>query len=225
MKAEAAATEANRGDEGELSRTLGANSNTNRDHFTISNNADYFTIRGLVKQTGQPAYNLGNMAVKELLDNALDAGELANVDPLITVHCCENNRVTITDNGLGMPAHVVESLLNFTNRTSDKAAYRSPSRGQQGQALKTLVGLPFALNGGLLIIEACGLRHEIQASSTPIGTIDPGYTVTPCDRISGTAVSIDLATCSLNIAKIVKLTQMVNPHAKLILISGDDEND
>jgi DNA topoisomerase VI subunit B len=195
-----------------------------RTHFTIGNSADYFNIPGLVKQTGQPAHNLGNMAVKELLDNALDACETANVDPVITVRRDECSRVTITDNGLGMPPHVVESLLDFTSRTSDKADYRSPSRGQQGQALKTLVGLPFALNEGQLIIEACGLRHEIQASSTPAGTIDTDYTVAKCDKVTGTSISIDLARSHLNIARIVKLTRIVNPHARFTLINEGDEN-
>ena len=42
------------------------------------------------------------MAVKELLDNALDACETASIEPVIPVSVDECNRVTIADNGLGI---------------------------------------------------------------------------------------------------------------------------
>ena len=49
-------------------------------------------------------------------------------------------------------------ILNFRTLTSDKSAYRSPTRGAQGNALKTVLGMPCAF--GIrepIIIEACGV--------------------------------------------------------------------
>jgi len=40
--------------------------------------------------------------------------------------------VTVTDNGPGIPDAVVERVLDFGNLFSDKATYRSPTRGPAG---------------------------------------------------------------------------------------------
>ena len=53
--------------------------------------------------------------------------------------------LTVADNGAGIPRATVQRILNFATRTSDKAVYRSPTRGAQGNALKTVLGIPWAL--------------------------------------------------------------------------------
>ena len=60
------------------------------------------------------------------------------------------------DNGPGIPADVVEDILDFSVRVSSREAYVSPTRGAQGNALKTIVAMPFVLDGhrGLIEIEA-----------------------------------------------------------------------
>ena len=82
--------------------------------------------------------------VKELLDNALDAAEMARVG---VPHVGVKGRVDgdflvlqVHDNGVGIPADVVKRALDFSTLTSDKALYRTPTRGQQGNALKTIFG-------------------------------------------------------------------------------------
>jgi hypothetical protein len=49
-------------------------------------------------------------------------------------------------------------------RVSSREAYVSPSRGAQGNALKTIVAIPFVRDGerGGVEIEARGMRHEIE---------------------------------------------------------------
>ena len=56
---------------------------------------------------------------------------------------------------------LLDSILDFTSRTSSRAGYVSPSRGQQGNALQTLIAVPFVLDGGVgeTVIEACGLMR------------------------------------------------------------------
>lgn len=85
---------------------------------------------------------------KELIDNALDAAETAGVAPDIAIEFTESEHgltLTISDNGPGIPADVVARIVgNFSSSTSDKAAYRAPLRGAQGNALKTVIGMPVA---------------------------------------------------------------------------------
>ena len=116
-----------------------------RQVFSVSRAADFLEARALVSQTGQPESRFGDVVVKELLDNALDASETAGVQPEITVTIetgGDIQLVTVADNGAGIPPGVVGRILDFATLTSDKALYRSPCRGAQGNALKTIIGIP-----------------------------------------------------------------------------------
>jgi DNA topoisomerase VI subunit B len=72
--------------------------------------------------------------------------------------------ITVTDNGPGIPPETVQGVLDFNVRVSSREAYVSPCRGAQGNALKTLVAMPFTLDGeqGNVEIEAHGVRHVIN---------------------------------------------------------------
>src|SRR5207237_4533243 len=101
--------------------------------------------------------------VKAVVDNALDACEQHGVAPAITV-TFTGTELSVHDNGSGIPPRVVTSILDYSSRTSDKQAYISPTRGAQGNALKTITAIPFVLNGGkpsTMEIEAQGVRHVI----------------------------------------------------------------
>jgi DNA topoisomerase VI subunit B len=81
-------------------------------------------------------------------------------------------QLTISDNGQGIPPKTVSKVLDFDVRVSDKAAYRSPTRGAQGNALKTVVGIPYALGcHEPVVIEAQDVRHEIRAWVDPAGEL------------------------------------------------------
>ena len=75
-------------------------------------------------------------------------------------------RSIVTDNGPGIPEKTVEALLDFSVRVSSREAYVSPTRGAQGNALKTVIAMPFALDGskGRIAIEAHGIVHDIEMS-------------------------------------------------------------
>jgi hypothetical protein len=53
--------------------------------------------------------------------------------------------------------------LDFSVRVSSREAYVSPTRGAQGNALKTIVAMAFAIDGGRgeTVIESRGVKHEI----------------------------------------------------------------
>jgi Histidine kinase-, DNA gyrase B-, and HSP90-like ATPase len=140
--------------------------------FETSRAAEYFNVRELQAQTGQPRERFAAVALKELADNGIEAAEAAGIAPVLSIEITGEDgllRITVEDNGPGIAPETVRRILNFQTRTSDKAAYRAPTRGAQGNALKTVLGLPCAL--GLrapVLIEAQGVQHRILA------WVDPG---------------------------------------------------
>src|SRR5262245_32040501 len=111
-----------------------------RAHLTVGRAHEYFDANELEKQTGQPRSRFAGMAIKESVDNALDVCETAGVGPEITIEAAQRGgelALTVTDNGPGLAPEIVHRILDFDTRTSDKLAYRAPTRGLQGNALKT----------------------------------------------------------------------------------------
>ena len=102
-----------------------------------------------------------------------------------------------------MPAKTIKSILDFSSRTSSREAYVSPTRGAQGNALKTIVAMPFVLSDGdrgAVEIGAQGKRHRIDFAVDQIRQQPAiGYAVEPADRKNGTEIKVhwpDLA-CSI----------------------------
>ncbi|MHB8953850.1 MAG: ATP-binding protein [Pirellulaceae bacterium] len=127
-----------------------------------SRRMDFLNRKELTAQTGHDLNEWIIAILKELLDNALDACEEAGTPPVIKVRVDEHG-VSVSDNGPGIPADVVRSVLDFNTRTSSREAYVAPDRGAQGNALKTLIAMPFVLDGevGRVTISAHEVRHEI----------------------------------------------------------------
>jgi DNA topoisomerase VI subunit B len=136
-----------------------------RETFTTSRLAEFCSIKELTLQTGHPVEQWPLVVLKELIDNALDACEEANISPVIKVAVnTVTGGITITDNGPGLPPETIRGVLDFNVRVSSREAYVSPTRGAQGNALKTLVAMAFALDGevGETVIDAKGVRHLIR---------------------------------------------------------------
>ena len=137
-----------------------------RTTFETSRLLDFFSEKELVAQTGHQVAEWPLVIVKELIDNALDACEEAGTPPEIIVVVDEAG-IEVQDNGPGMPPETVKSVLNYAVRVSSREAYISPTRGAQGNALKTLIGMPFALDpeiGRVVAIRAKGVEHSIGCS-------------------------------------------------------------
>ena len=128
----------------------------------------------------------------------------------------------VSDNGVGMNEQVINSILNFNTRTSDKAAYKAPTRGAQGNAFKTIIGIPHALGGGSVVIESKGKRHEITATATPAGTIDINREVSAIAARAGTAVYVALPKCKAYPEWYATATALFNPHAVVKFSRFDD---
>ena len=109
-----------------------------RTAFVTSRLADFAEKDALVRLIGHPPSAWPLAALKELVDNSLDACEAAGVAPEIAITVADD-RISVSDNGGGVPASRVKQILNYANKTSSNASYRSPTRGQQGNAFQTLL--------------------------------------------------------------------------------------
>src|SRR6516165_1096185 len=95
--------------------------------FATPRAAEFLELRALQAQTGQPVDAFGDVVVKELLDNALDAAETAGQAPVIEIDTHTDDGITfitVSDNGCGIKPETVASICDFTVLVSDKARYR-----------------------------------------------------------------------------------------------------
>ncbi len=140
-----------------------------RTTFKTSRLLDFCSEKELTAQIGHDVDDWPLVALKELMDNALDACEEANTAPEITVKV-DLGGITISDNGPGMPAETITGVTDYSVRVSNREAYVAPDRGAQGNALKTLLAMPFVLDGnrGRVDVASHGERREITFAVDPI---------------------------------------------------------
>ena len=191
--------------------------------FATPRAAEFLELRALQAQTGQPAEAFGHVVVKELLDNALDGAETAGRAPIIDIGTRTDDEVTfvtVSDNGAGITPAIVTDLCDFNMLVSDKARYRGPARGAQGNALKTLLGIPYALDvTEPVIIESTGIRHELQVSVDRVGDVVVTHETTASDRAVGTSVTVPLpADLDIDAQRWAYGAALVNPHATISAI-------
>lgn len=139
--------------------------------FTTSRLAEFCGEKELVAQTGQSKECWPLVVLKECVDNALDEAEEAGIAPEVRIEVSTApSEIVITDNGRGIPAETIEKMLDYTVRISSREAYVSPTRGAQGNALKCIVAMGFALDGanGTTVIEARGRAHRIVFEIDPV---------------------------------------------------------
>jgi hypothetical protein len=165
--------------------------------FFTSRLMEFCTEKELVAQTGHESYEWLLVVVKELIDNALDACEEAGVPPAITVAIWSDEggtRIVIEDNGPGIPPGTVAGIIDYNVRASSKEAIISPTRGRQGNALKTVLPMAYVLGGkgkGETWIEARGVRHRILFSVNQIRQEPIVQDIrTPSQVTTGTRVTV-----------------------------------
>jgi DNA topoisomerase VI subunit B len=134
-----------------------------RTTFRTSRLLDFVSQKELTLQCGYPPDDWALVAVKELIDNALDACEEQDIAPEIAI-TVDESAIAVADNGAGITSEVVDLLLDFSIRVSSREAYVAPDRGAQGNALKTIVAMPFVLDGeeGRVDIIGGGVKSRIS---------------------------------------------------------------
>lgn len=135
----------------------------------------------LSQKAGAPKNLLRRMAIKELVDNALDAAEtasLVDIDP---------DTFVVADDGPGIAPEKVPTLFSVTRSMMSTKLIRRPTRGAVGNGLRVATGAAFA-SGGTLTIESRGDRQELAFDR---GTGDTIVTArSDSDLSGGTRITI-----------------------------------
>ncbi len=203
-----------------------------RTAFETSRLMEFFTASELSMQMGQNEMLWPVVALKELIDNALDACENSGVAPKIGIEI-EGNSMTVTDNAGGIPDAVIRSSLDYSVRVSDKSYYVSPTRGQLGNALKCIYAAPFVLSGqnGHVLIETRGVSYDItitldRIAQKPVLTSFQGIAQSNCTKVmvvwpDSASLNIDMFNSYVrkrynapNEREIVTAFAILNPHAE-----------
>ena len=140
-----------------------------RTPFTTSRLMEFCTVTELTKLVGAEPADWPRVVLKELVDNSLDACEDAGVAPEIVISVVKDV-IAVSDNGPGIAADTVTRLLDYRTKTSSREAYVAPCRGAQGNALQSLLAMPFALDGksGETTITSRGVTHRINFTIDPV---------------------------------------------------------
>ena len=167
-----------------------------RQIFTTSRLADFASRSELERQIGHSAPFWPEVVLKEMVDNALDACEAAGAAPRIKIEV-DQDHIIVADNGGGISPETIDRIIDYNFKTSSNLAYRSPTRGAQGNALQTLLAMAHALTGhaGVTVIESRGIRHRITFSINPISR-EPVLDLERAEihAAPGTRISVLLAT-------------------------------
>ena len=136
-----------------------------RTTFEIARELEFFSEKELQMQIGHGRELWPVALLKELIDNALDACETAEVVPEIEVKV-ESDAFSVRDNGPGLQAETLIRSLDYLKRVSDKTFYVSPTRGQLGNALKVVWATPFVADGehGRVEVWSLGKHHTVDVA-------------------------------------------------------------
>ena len=139
-----------------------------RVNFTVSRLMEFCSQRELQNQTGHSVYDWPLVVVKELLDNALDACEEAEVAPDITV-IVEQDKIIVQDNAGGIDAtdHRVDPRLHgpgLEPRSLCVADARGAGQCAEDHSCHGLRARQGAAGdaAGVTIIETRGVAHRIE---------------------------------------------------------------
>jgi DNA topoisomerase VI subunit B len=205
--------------------------------FTVSRLMEFCTRRELVNQTGHDVFEWALVVLKELVDNSLDACEEAEIAPVISI-AAKGRSIIIKDNGPGIPAKTINGILDYSIRVSSREAYASPTRGAQGNAMKSVLPMAYVLDerrgeeaSGKTIIEANGVGHHIAFGVDHIKQ-EPKiqYTTRPSSVVRGTRITVNLPavrsegyecdiveSCQESFLQLAESYAWLNPHLRLRL--------
>ena len=146
--------------------------------FTRPDWALFLDPARLPQKAGCDAGQVRAVALKELVDNALD------VDANATLDRVDANTWTVADDGDGFDAASVAGLVAVNRPLMSSKLLRRPTRGVVGNGLRVVTGAAVA-SGGSLEVESRGRRFRIEVDRRTGGT---GATELACNapRRSGT---------------------------------------
>jgi Histidine kinase-, DNA gyrase B-, and HSP90-like ATPase len=117
----------------------------------------------LPQKAGCDAGQVRAVALKELVDNALDAGANATLERV------DADTWTVADDGAGLDAAAIATLFAVDRPLTSSKLLRRPTRGAVGNGLRVVTGAAIA-SGGALEVESRGRRFRIEVDRQTGGT-------------------------------------------------------
>jgi hypothetical protein len=133
------------------------------------------TIEGLQQKAGVPKHRLAQLVLKELADNALDAGHDVHVGP-------HGAGYFVEDDGPGLDGtpDEVARLFSIARPLVSTKLLRLPTRGALGNGLRVVAGAVLASEGSLAVItrgRRIELRPERDGTTTVVRTAEADFPV------------------------------------------------
>jgi hypothetical protein len=127
------------------------------------------TVEGLQQKAGVPATRLRRLVLKELADNALDAGGYVRVGELPV------GGYFVEDTGPGIDGtpEEIARLFSIARPLVSSKSLRLPTRGALGNGLRVVAGSVLA-SGGFLVVTTNNRRIELKPQrdgSTAVGKV------------------------------------------------------
>lgn len=139
----------------------------------------------LGQKAGVPLRRLAALVVKELVDNALDAGAAAKVAQ-------DGDWIYVEDDGPGLPgdAAAIARLFSIQRPLTSSKMVRVPSRGALGNGLRVVSGAILASSGDMFV-ETGGQRYDIRPLDDGTSKVEMSTAPT---RQTGTRIGIRLGS-------------------------------
>lgn len=118
--------------------------------YSLDRAFEYLQPSELEKMTGRGRDDFLLVVFKELIDNAIDEAELVEHPAVkVRVEGREYDCVISVENngGNGFSNNLIEKIVDFNQRTSDKLVQKGITRGALGNALKTVLGIYTVYSG------------------------------------------------------------------------------
>jgi hypothetical protein len=207
-----------------------------REVAVLNRAMEFFTEKDLAVRMGGPKEKWPEILLKELIDNAVDAAEGGTAPVVVNVAVAPDG-FTVCDNGPGIPETVIRGSLDYNVRVSDKSLYCTPTRGQQGNALKCVWAAPFVAHGGKAAVKVtvAGNQYTVNVSADQInGTPEVTLAVENGRPVkNGTLVEVgwpDVACYgdkdrALDFYRLIWGFAALNPHVTFLYQAGDFEAD
>ena len=140
--------------------------------------SEYFTREGLRTLTGLPEPKWIFAIFKELMDNALDAVNEVDNKRIDLIKDRDNGLLTIFDSGGGIPEKILDSIYDFSVYVSSKRDFRTPTRGSQGNALKTVIAICHLKDLDLgFITQGKKISYEVNRPKLEAGIVEFSKTI------------------------------------------------
>lgn len=125
----------------------------------------------MIKKTGIVKSSWDFVVIKELIDNALDAIEPSPYKKVYIDYSMLDKRLHIFDNGEGISIGTINKIYDFSMYVSRNRHFVTPSRGKQGNGLKTIISICYIMGYKLYWHTFDGIIIEmvIDASKIELG--------------------------------------------------------